>query len=145
MNVGEKWLQKHGLEGDSLASILLDYCGLRNNKISVDIVESDLGDGRIAICISFPGTDITKVVMVNIGNIDFVYDEALPWGIIMADLGVKDYEDEFVSISIDDSPDYDSELETPLEGVDWDNAVRLLTYTLNMSKKTRDKIFPPKN
>lgn len=142
LSVGEKWLKKFGLDDDTLGSILLDFCGFRNNKIPVQIKESDLGDGQIAISLTFPGTDVTKIIMVNVDEIDFVFDESVEAGTVLADIYLNDYDDDDVTVSTDDSPDYDPDEETALDGVDWDDAIRLLSFKLHLSKKTHEKKFP---
>lgn len=141
-NIGEKWLRKFGLEDDTLGSILLDYCGFRNNKVPVSIKKGDLSHGKIAISITFPGTEVTKIIMVDIEKVDFIIGESIQAGAVLAKIFLNDYQDDSVWVSTEDCPDYDPDTETALDGVDWDDAVKLLAFELHLSRNTYENKFP---
>ena len=141
-SVGERWLTEHGLEDDTYESILYDYCGFRTNKIPVKILESDLSDGCIAISLTFPGTEVTKIIMVKVDKVDFRFDSLLSDGEVLADIFLDDYSDDEVTVSTDDTPDYDPDEESALVRIDWDLAAKLLQFQLVLTRQTYDKKFP---
>lgn len=142
VNDTEDWPEKNGLEDDTYGSILLNYCGLRDNKIAVTFVENNLSDGRVALSFVIPVVDIPKIMMVDVCDLRFTYDNSMDLGTIMAEVSIVDYEGEDFNISADDSPDYDSSEETPLDVIDWEEVLNLFWFNLHMSQATYDKLFP---
>ncbi len=135
--IGEVWLKDNDLPDDTFGAILLDYCGMRHNKVAVTIIDIDFENDIITIALRFPRVDVVKFIELNINEDHIRIDEELDLGAVMADVFI---EDDYA----DSSPDYNTDEEIALDGVNWSEVADNLIIQLYMSSATVAKIFPAK-
>lgn len=133
LSIGDRWVADNNLNGDTYGDILYDFCGLRN-KVAAKIHNVNFAKNEFTISILFPNTNVTKIMVRDLESADFLIDEDLPTGQVMADV--------YPDINLCEHPDFDPNVETALSMVDWDLVAENLLFDLYMSQATYDLYFP---
>ncbi len=135
LELGDQWLEDNHLNSDTYGEILNKICGLSNNLVAVKIVNVDLKKALLTISVSFQNTNVNKITIRDIENLEYRIDPTVPVTCVTAKIVVSD--DIF-----NDSPDYDSSYETAIERFDWDLVMANLIFELHMSQDTHNRLFP---
>lgn len=133
--LAEMWLTENNLDDDTYDSLLYDYCGFRNNRFSIQIKNVDFIDYKITTSLKFPRTSILQLVTLGFEQTSFHVTEDKT-GLVQGDFF-------FQESLLEESPVYDSEIQTPFEVIDWDHVTNHIAYVdFFLSQNTYDKIFP---
>ena len=131
----DKWLTENNIDDDSYGSLLNQYYGLED-PIAIKSVTVDHEEDEVTIVLVFPKTEIEKSIVLEMDYVEFnVVD--LEDGPGKATI---DFEEDIYSFS----PDYDSEIELPIDQMDWDTVVEDISgMEVDLTQEQYDTLFLP--